>query len=106
MERGFQKKQEVMVPAYYFRTQLGVILEAVSLDRKFIVTHRGKPTGIFLNLRTYLAETGKRLDVEDDLETLTEEMDPVFQRSLERAKKEMLSGKYLSLDQVKKKLRK
>lgn len=100
-----KEKKEIAIPAYFFRTQLGAILNAVALDRKFIVTHRGKPAGIFLNLSTYTKETGRTKSIQETLEILSEECDPDFQQSLRKAKKEMLNGKYFSLQEVRKKLR-
>ena len=82
----------VMIPAAIARTQLGSLLKQVtSRKARFVITKSGKPTAVLLGV--------------EDFDDIIEELDPVFQKSLQVAAAEYKAGKAITLgDYLKKNL--
>ena len=93
-----------VVPAHYFRTQLGSILEALQEHRRYVITKSGMPRAIVLSLDDYISEHPDYDDLEDFIDTLMEQKDRDFQESLRRSREEIAKGQYYTHTQLKKAL--
>jgi PHD/YefM family antitoxin component YafN of YafNO toxin-antitoxin module len=90
------------VAAYKLRTQMGQILRALGENERFVILRRNRPVGVLLSIHEYIREHPDQYkDVEDFIDTLLEESDPEFQRSLKRGAQEIRRGHYLSHTQLK-----
>ncbi len=91
-----------VVTAYAVKAHLGRILRELRENDRFVILHRNIPVGILLSIQDYVREHPDQYkDVEDFAETLREESDPEFQRSLKRAARETKRGCYLSHTELK-----
>ena len=74
------------IPAYVACTQLGSLLKQVAQKKaRFVLTKSGKPTAVLMGAT--------------DFDDMLEELDPVFQKSLKVAAKEIRVGKLSTLQQ-------
>jgi len=90
------------VTAYKLKTQLGQVLRGLGENERFVILRRNRPVGILLSIREYVKERPEQYeDVEDFIDTLLEESDAEFQRSLKRGAREIRRGHYLSHTQLK-----
>ena len=90
------------VTAYKLKTHLGQILHALGEDERFVILRRNRPVGVLLGIREYVKEHPEQYeDVEDFMDTLLEEGDAEFQRSLRRGAREIRRGHYLTHTQLK-----
>jgi PHD/YefM family antitoxin component YafN of YafNO toxin-antitoxin module len=90
------------VTAYTLKTQLGRILRELRNHERFVILRRNLPVGMLLSVQDYVKEHADQYaDVEDFVDTLLEERDPKFQRSLQRAAREVKRGRYLTHTQLK-----
>ncbi len=91
-----------VVNAYAVKTHLGRILREVRQNDRFVILRRNLPVGILLSIQGYVKEHPDQFeDVEDFMDTLLEESDPKFQRSLKKASRETKRGRYLSHTELK-----
>lgn len=91
-----------VVTAYTAKTQLGRILRELRENDRFVILRRNLPVGILLSIQDYVKEHSDQFrDVEDFIDTLLEEGDPQFQRSLKKAARETRQGRYLSHTELK-----
>ena len=95
-------KMTKVIPAHRFRTQLGTILEALKGHQRYIVTKSGTPTAILLSLEDYIHESDDYEDLEDFLDTLMEQNDPEFQKSLRRSHEGFKRGEGYTHKELKK----
>jgi len=90
------------VTAYGLKSRLGQILRALDENERFVILRRNRPVGILLSIQEYVKEhPSEYADVQDFIDTLLEESDPEFQRSLKREAQEVRRGHYLSHTQLK-----
>jgi PHD/YefM family antitoxin component YafN of YafNO toxin-antitoxin module len=90
------------VTAYRLKTQLGRILRELRENERFVVLRRNLPVGVLVSIQEYVKEHPDQYeDVEDFMDTLLEESDPQFQRSLKTAAGEIKRGRYLSHTELK-----
>lgn len=90
------------ITAYTLRTQLGRILRQLRQNERFVVLRRNLPVGVFLSVQDYVREHPDHYEgVEDFMDTLLEETDPEFQRSLRQGAREIKRGHYLSHAEMK-----
>jgi prevent-host-death family protein len=90
------------VTAYTLKTQLGRILRQLRDNERFVVLRRNLPVGVLLSIEDYVKEHPDQYeDVEDFMDTLLEETDPEFQRSLRKGAREIKRGHYLSHTELK-----
>lgn len=90
------------VTAYTLKTHLGRILRELRANERFVVLRRNHPVGVLLSIQDYVKEHPAQYeDVEDFIDTMLEEGDPGFQRSLKRGAKEIKQGRYLSHTELK-----
>ena len=90
------------VTAYTLKTQLGRILRALRENERFVILRRNLPVGVLLSVHDYVREHPDQYeDVADFIDTLLEEDDPEFQRSLKRGAKEIKRGRYLTHTELK-----
>lgn len=93
------------VTAYTLKTHLGGILRALKQNERFVVLRRNLPVGILMSLEDYVKEhADKYEDVEDLIDTMLEESDTEFQRSLERGARAVRQGRFLSHAELKARL--
>lgn len=86
-----------VVTAYSLKTQLGRILRALRENERFVILRRNRPVGVLVSIQDYVKEHPDQYeDVEDFMDTLLEESDPEFQRSLKRGAGEVKRARYLS----------
>lgn len=90
------------VAAYTLKTQLGRILRELRENERFVVLRRNLPVGVLVSIEDYVKEHPDQYeDVEDFMDTLLEEEDPEFQRSLKEGARETKRGRYLSHTELK-----
>lgn len=90
------------VTAYTLKTRLGSILRELRQNERFVVFRRNMPVGILVSIQDYVKEHPEQYeDVEDFVDTLLEETDPEFQRSLKKGAGEIKRGRYLSHTELK-----
>ncbi len=90
------------VTAYQLKTQMGWILRALGEDERFVILRRNRPVGVLVSIQEYVKEHPDQYkDVEDFMDTLLEESDPEFQRSLKTAARDVRRGRYLTHAQLK-----
>lgn len=90
------------VTAYTLKTQLGRILRELKGNERFLVLRRNLPVGILMSVEDYVREHPDQYeDVEDFIDTLLEEGDPEFQRSLQESAREIKQGRYLTHTELK-----
>jgi PHD/YefM family antitoxin component YafN of YafNO toxin-antitoxin module len=90
------------ITAYTLKTQLGRVLRELRENQRFVVLRRNIPVGVLLSVSDFVRQHPDRYeDVEDFLDTLLEEADPEFQRSLRQGAREMKKGRYLTHSQLK-----
>jgi PHD/YefM family antitoxin component YafN of YafNO toxin-antitoxin module len=90
------------VTANKLKTQMGRILRALGDNERFVILRRNRPVGVLLSVHQYVKDHPDQYeDVEDFIDTLLEESDPEFQRSLKRGAREARRGHYLSHIQLK-----
>ncbi len=90
------------VTAYTLKTQLGRILRELRENERFVVVRRNLPVGVLISIQDYVKDHPDQYeDVEDFMDTLLEESDAEFQRSLKRGAREFKRGRYLTHTQLK-----
>ncbi len=90
------------ITAYTLKTQLGRILRELRENERFVVLRRNLPVGILMSIQDYVKEHPDQYeDVEDFMDTLLEEGDPEFQRSLKTGAREIKRGRYLTHTELK-----
>lgn len=87
------------ITALRLRQNLGAILDQVANRReRFLIKRGGIPAAVLISIADYE-------DNEDLLDTLHEQRDEVFQRSLVNARREIERGKVVTLDDLRRDLR-
>lgn len=82
------------ISALEVRQHLGEILNQVANQRdRFVIKKAGIPTAILLSIQDYE-------DLEDLVETALEQLDPEYQKSLKRARRDIEAGRYLRSDAI------
>jgi len=77
------------ISALEVRQHLGEILSQVANRRdRFVIKKAGIPVAILLSIQDYE-------DLEDLVETALEQLDPEYQKSLKRARKDIEAGRYI-----------
>ena len=90
------------ITAYTLKTQLGSILRDLRENKQFVVLRRNIPVGVLLSVQDFVQQHPDQYeDVEDFIDTLLEEADPEFQRSLKQGAREIKKGRYLTHAQLK-----
>ena len=90
------------ITAHGLKTRMGSVLRALRDNERFVVVRRNAPVGVLLSVKDFVAQHPDRYeDVEDFLDTLLEEADPKFQRSLRQGAREIEKGRYLTQAQLK-----
>ena len=90
------------ITAYNLKTHLGRVLRDLRENGRFVVLRRNLPVGVLLSVEDYVREHRDLYeDVEDFLDTLLEESDQRFQRSLARSAREFKGGRYLTHAELK-----
>jgi prevent-host-death family protein len=90
------------VTANILKTQMGRVLRAVGEGERFVILRRNRPVGVLLSVQQYVKDhPDQHEDVEDFIDTLLEESDPEFQKSLKSGARQIRRGKYLSHNQLK-----
>ena len=90
------------ITAYTLKTQLGRILRELRDNERFVVLRRNIPVGVLLSVQDFVEQQPDQYeDVEDFLDTLLEESDPEFQRSLKRGAREIKRGRFLTHSELK-----
>ena len=90
------------VTAYTLRTQFGRILRDLREKERFVVLRRNLPVGVFLSIEEYVKDHADQYeDVADFMDTMLEQGDPEFQRSLKRGAREVKRGRYLTHTELK-----
>ncbi len=89
------------IPAAMFRTHLGAVLEEIRNNRRFLLTRRGVPVAVLVSMEDYVQGNPEFEDVADFLDTLIEESDSEFQRSLKRGYEAMKKGEFYTLRDLK-----
>jgi len=90
------------VTAYTLKTQLGRILRDLRENERFVAVRRNLPVGILMSIQDYVKEHADQYeDVKDFVDTLLEENDPEFQRSLKKGAREIKRGRYLTHTELK-----
>jgi hypothetical protein len=90
------------VTAYTLKTRLGSILRELRQNERFVVFRRNIPVGILVSIQDYVKEHPEQYeDVEDFVDTLLEETDAEFQRSLKKGAREIKRGRYLTQTELK-----
>ena len=90
------------ITASTLKTQFGRILRELRENERFVVLRRNLPVGVLLSVRDHVREHPDQYeDLEDFMDTLLEEADPEFQRSLRRGAREIKRGRYLSHAELK-----
>ena len=93
------------VTAYTLKTQLGRILRELSANERFLVLRRNLPVGILMSIEDYVGEhPDEYQDVQDFIDTMLEEQDPEFQKSLKDSMRDVKRGRYLTLPELKARL--
>ena len=82
------------ISALEVRQHLGEILSQVANQRdRFVIKKAGIPTAILLSIQDYE-------DLEDLVETSLEQLDPAYQKSLKRARKDIEVGRYVRSEEM------
>jgi prevent-host-death family protein len=82
------------ISALEVRQHLGEILSQVANRRdRFVIKKAGIPTAILMSIQDYE-------DLEDLVETALEQLDPEYQKSLKRARKDIEAGRYLRSEEM------
>jgi len=90
------------VTANKLKTQMGSILRGLGENERFVIIRRNRPVGVLLSIQEYVEDHPDQYeDVKDFIDTLLEESDPEFQRSLKRGERKIRRGHYLSHTQLK-----
>ena len=90
------------ITAYTLKTQLGRILRELRDKERFVVLRRNIPVAVLLSVQDFVEQHPDQYeDVEDFLDTLLEESDPEFQRSLKRGAREIKRGRFLTHGELK-----
>jgi len=90
------------VAAQTLKSQLGRILQELRQNERFVVFRRNLPVGVLVSIEDYVRDHPDQYeDVEDFVDTLLEEGDPEFQRSLQEGAREIKRGRYLSHTELK-----
>lgn len=90
------------VTAYTLKTQFGRILRDLGENERIVILRRNRPVGVLLSVQEFIQQHADQYeDVADFLDTLLEESDTRFQRSLRREAKEIKKGRYLTHNQLK-----
>ncbi len=88
--------------AYTLKTQLGRVLQALRNNERFVILRRNLPVGVLISIQDYVKEhPDKYEDVEDFIDTLLEESDAEFQRSLKKGAREIKRDRYLTHTELK-----
>lgn len=106
MEDKKDVKVAEVVPTHIFRAHLGSILEGIKHNKRFILTKRGSPVAILLGLEDYIRESSEFEDMEDFLDTVLEESDSEFQKSLREGYEAIKRGEFYTLGELKEMLAK
>ncbi len=78
------------------KTHMGQVLRALGENERFVILRRNRPVGILVSLQEHIKEHGDQYeDVQDFIDTLLEESDSEFQRSLIRGAHEIRQRHYL-----------
>ncbi len=86
-----------VITASMLKTHLGSILRGLRENESFVILRRNFPAGILVSIRDYVKEHPDQYeDVQDFVDTLLEESDPAFKRSLKRSARQIRWGHYLS----------
>ena len=84
------------ITTHTINTQLDRILRELFEGERFVILHRNLPVAVLVSIRDYAKEHRDEYEsVEDFMDTLLEEGDPEFQRSLKRGTKEIKQGRSL-----------
>ncbi|MBI4460007.1 MAG: type II toxin-antitoxin system Phd/YefM family antitoxin [Acidobacteria bacterium] len=90
------------ITAYTLKTQLGRILRDLRDKERFVVLRRNIPVGVLLSVQDFVEQNPDQYeDVEDFLDTLLEESDSAFQRSLKQGAREIKRGRFLTHGELK-----
>ena len=90
------------VTAYTLKTQLGRILRELRDNERFVILRRNLPVGVLVSIQDYVEEHPDQYEgVEDFMDTLLEESDAKFQRSLQKGVREVKRGRYLTHTELK-----
>ena len=90
------------ITAYTLKTQLGRVLRDLRGNERFVVLRRNIPVGVLLSVQDFVEQHPDQYeDVEDFLDTLLEESDPEFQRSLKQGAQQVKRGRYLTHTELK-----
>ena len=82
------------ISALTVRQHLGEILSRVANQRdRFVIKKAGIPTAVLFSIQDYE-------DLEDLVETAIEQLDPEYQKSLKRARKEIEAGRYIRHEEM------
>ena len=82
------------ITALDVRQHLGEILSRVANRRdRFLIKKAGIPTAILLSIQDYE-------NLEDLVETALEQLDPDYQKSLKRARKDIEAGRYIRSEEM------
>ncbi len=88
--------------AYTLKTQLGRVLRELRDNERFVILRRNLPVGVLISIQDYVKEHPDQYeDVEDFMDTLLEESDAEFQRSLQKGAREVKRGRYLTHTELK-----
>ncbi|HJY88016.1 MAG TPA: type II toxin-antitoxin system prevent-host-death family antitoxin [Candidatus Acidoferrales bacterium] len=88
--------------AYTLKTQLGRVLRELRDHERFVILRRNLPVGVLVSIQDYVKEHADQYeDVEDFMDTLLEEGDAEFQRSLKEGAREAKRGRYLTHTELK-----
>ena len=86
------------ITAINLRHNLGAVLDQVANGReRFLIKRAGIPAAVLISIADYE-------DTEDLLDTWHEQRDPVFQRSLVKARQDIKRGKVATLDDLRRDL--
>ncbi len=82
------------ISALEVRQHLGEILSQVANRRdRFVIKKAGIPTAILLSIQDYE-------DLADLVESALEQLDPEYQKSLKRARKDIEAGRYIRSEEM------
>lgn len=85
------------ITSHALKTQLDRILREPRGAKRFVILRRNLRIAVLISIRDYVKEHPDQYeDVDDFMNTLLEEGDPEFQRSLRRGAREIKQGRYLS----------
>jgi prevent-host-death family protein len=91
-----------VVTTHTLKAHFSRILRELRENDRFVILRRNLPVGVLVSIWDYVREHRDQFDdVQDFIDTVLEESDPEFQRSLKRASRETKRGRYLTHTQVK-----